>query len=163
MQGKHVTPYMHCMVYHIPRMLRLYGNIKQFSGQGESVSHIHTWSIPFLVTSCRCWEKKDDSKRHYYSSNKHDAPAEIIRSDARLEMLQQGTGGYPSCERKKRKYDKTWWGILEWWRDPEKPKGKATAHMQIEYQECNTAFLKATVFLKDTAFLKATTFQKSSL
>ncbi len=33
-QKKYVTPYMHSMVYHVPRMLRLYGNIKKFSGQG---------------------------------------------------------------------------------------------------------------------------------
>ena len=30
-----VTPYMHCMVFHVPQMLRKYGNIKQFSGQGK--------------------------------------------------------------------------------------------------------------------------------
>jgi len=32
-------------------------------------------------------KNNDDSKRHYFSSNHHEAPAEIIRSDARLEML----------------------------------------------------------------------------
>ena len=62
------------------------------------------YCILFFVAGVE--KNNDDSKRHYYSSNKHDAPAEIIRSDARLEMLRQGTGGYPSCERKKRKYDK---------------------------------------------------------
>ena len=34
-QRKHVTPYMHIMVYHVPKMLRVFGNIKQFSGQGK--------------------------------------------------------------------------------------------------------------------------------
>ena len=33
-QKKRVTPYMHLMVYHIPVMIKEYGNIKQFSGQG---------------------------------------------------------------------------------------------------------------------------------
>ena len=34
-QRKHVTPYMHIMVFHVPKMLRHFGNIKQFSGQGK--------------------------------------------------------------------------------------------------------------------------------
>ena len=34
-QRKHVTPYMHIMVFHVPKMLRVFGNIKQFSGQGK--------------------------------------------------------------------------------------------------------------------------------
>jgi len=51
-------------------------------------------------------KNNDDSKRHYFSSNHHEAPAEIIRSDARLEMLVSGTDGHPSCERRKRPYTK---------------------------------------------------------
>ena len=33
--SKHVTPYMHIMVFHVPMMLRVFGNIKHFSGQGK--------------------------------------------------------------------------------------------------------------------------------
>ena len=33
-QRKNVTPYMHIMVFHVTKMLRHFGNIKQFSGQG---------------------------------------------------------------------------------------------------------------------------------
>ena len=51
-------------------------------------------------------KNNDDSKRHYFSSNKHDAAGEIIRCEARLEMLQNGIRGFPSCERKKRPYEK---------------------------------------------------------
>ena len=29
-----VTPYMHCMVYHVPAMLKKFGSLRQFSGQG---------------------------------------------------------------------------------------------------------------------------------
>ena len=39
-------------------------------------------------------------------SNKHDAAGEILRCEARLEMLRSGTRGFPSCERKKRPYQK---------------------------------------------------------
>ena len=51
-------------------------------------------------------KNNDDSKRHYFSSNKHDAAGEIICCEARLEMLQNGIRGFPSCERKKRPYEK---------------------------------------------------------
>ena len=34
-QPKHVTPYMHIMIYHVPKMLRVFSNIKQFSGKGK--------------------------------------------------------------------------------------------------------------------------------
>lgn len=51
-------------------------------------------------------KNNDDSKRHYFSSNKHDAPGEIIRSEARQEALRQGVWNHPTCVRQKRSYDK---------------------------------------------------------
>ena len=51
-------------------------------------------------------EKNDTSKRNYFSSDKHDAPGEIIRSDYRLNELQWGVWGQPSCVREKRPYCK---------------------------------------------------------
>ena len=46
-----------------------------------------------LMYICMCTpgvEKNNDtSKRNYFSSNKHDAPGEIIRSDYRLNELQR--------------------------------------------------------------------------
>ncbi|KAL5517740.1 hypothetical protein EMCRGX_G003349 [Ephydatia muelleri] len=32
-EKSHVTPYMHCMVYHVPECIRRYGNLRKFSGQ----------------------------------------------------------------------------------------------------------------------------------
>ena len=32
-----VTPYMHIMVYHVPDLIRTYGNIKQYSCQGNDI------------------------------------------------------------------------------------------------------------------------------
>ena len=46
-------------------------------------------------------KNNDNSKRHYFSSNKHDAAGEIIQCEATLEMLQNGIRGFPSCERKR--------------------------------------------------------------
>ena len=62
--------------------------------------------------------EKNGSKRHYFSSNKHDAASEIIHCEARLEMLCNGTKGFPSCERQKhpyQKHDSEYWngGIQE--------------------------------------------------
>ena len=51
-------------------------------------------------------KNNDTSKRNYFSSNRHDASAEIIRSDYRLEVLKRGAFGHPSCEREKRPYTK---------------------------------------------------------
>ena len=50
--------------------------------------------------------EKNDSKRHYSSSSKHDAPGEIIRSEYRQETLQRGAWGHPTCVRQKRSYTK---------------------------------------------------------
>ena len=33
-QKRHVTPYMHAVVYHVPSMIRQHGNLLMFSGQG---------------------------------------------------------------------------------------------------------------------------------
>ena len=51
-------------------------------------------------------KNNDDLKQHYFSSNKHNAAGEIIRCEARLETLQNGIRGFPSCERKKRPYER---------------------------------------------------------
>ena len=40
-QRKNVTPYMHCLVYHVPQQIRTHGNIIKFSGQGSVMTHIH--------------------------------------------------------------------------------------------------------------------------
>lgn len=36
-----VTPYMHAMVYHVPRFMKIHHGIKQFSGQGKNL-HINS-------------------------------------------------------------------------------------------------------------------------
>ena len=43
---------------------------------------IYTFSILAGV------EKNDDGKWHYFSSNRHDAAAEIVRADERLEIIR---------------------------------------------------------------------------
>ena len=45
-------------------------------------------------------KNNDDGKRHYFSSNRHDAAAEIVRADERLEILRT------DWQREKRPYRK---------------------------------------------------------
>ena len=90
-QRKHVTPYMHIMVFDVPATS---------SSFLDRVSK-HLISIFALFLRQMVWRRTEqyyDSKQHYFSSNKHNAAGEIILCEARLEMLQNGIRGFPSCE-----------------------------------------------------------------
>lgn len=39
-QKERVTPYMHIMAYHVPRLMMLHKGIKKFSGQGTYVNYL---------------------------------------------------------------------------------------------------------------------------
>jgi hypothetical protein len=80
-QKKYVTPYIHCMVYHVPQQLRQHGNLLQFSGQGVE-------------------KNNDHAKHNFYSSNRHDPCGEVLRTEKCLEQLES------SCRRQKRPYRK---------------------------------------------------------
>ncbi|KAL5471209.1 hypothetical protein EMCRGX_G029300 [Ephydatia muelleri] len=84
-QKKYVTPYTHAMVYHVPNIIRQYGNLKQFSCQGVE-------------------KHNDDAKRNYFSSNRWDAPADIM-TEYRLEVLQE----YSREKRAYTKRDSAYW------------------------------------------------------
>ena len=79
----HVTPYVHCLMYHVPYMVAMFGNIRQFSGHGV--------------------EKLNDVARqvHHRRSNKHKATQDVLLATGRLEELTR-------CgrERQKRPYSK---------------------------------------------------------
>ena len=85
-QRKHVTPYMHCLVYHVPDTIRKYGNLKQFSGQGMSTLTILCISRNLHLCYTIGVEKNNDvAKRNYFSSNLHDPAGEILKAEGRLE------------------------------------------------------------------------------
>lgn len=68
------------MAYHIQDQIYRYSGIKKFSGQGV--------------------EKNNDlARKHYLSSNHHDAPKEVIHTEARIEQLS-------GSKREKRSYQK---------------------------------------------------------
>ena len=46
---KNITPYMHIMVYHVPDMIRHYGNIKKFSGQGKNTMNHVSQTLVSLI------------------------------------------------------------------------------------------------------------------
>ena len=51
-------------------------------------------------------KNNDDSKRNYFSSNRRDATAEILKTEARLETLAGGADTLPKCRSEKRPYHK---------------------------------------------------------
>ncbi|XP_065920007.1 uncharacterized protein [Dysidea avara] len=67
---QYVTPYIHILTYHVPHLIRMYGNIKQFS--------------------CQAVEKKNDICKSIYfkSSNKWDAPKDIVDHEQRVKKLK---------------------------------------------------------------------------
>ncbi|MCG7867336.1 MAG: hypothetical protein JAY74_13350 [Candidatus Thiodiazotropha taylori] len=82
-----VTPYMHCLTYHVPYFVKMYGSLFKFSGQGV--------------------EKTNDiiKQIHQAKSNKHDPTTDALLVRKRLEYGQ-------TCVREKRKYEKA---DLEYW------------------------------------------------
>jgi len=78
-----VTPYIHCLTYHVPFFVVRYGKLVKFSGQG--VEKIN-----------------DDIKRiHQSKSNKYDACLDALKIRKRIEFLHSD-----GCEREKREYVK---------------------------------------------------------
>ena len=49
-QLKNVTPYMHCLVYHVPDMMRRYGSLKKFSCQGKLFSQTPPIDVHYVYT-----------------------------------------------------------------------------------------------------------------
>ncbi|XP_071107750.1 uncharacterized protein [Haliotis cracherodii] len=78
---KNVTPYVHCMVYHVPFMLRKFGTLRKFS--------------------CQAFEKHNDvvKKIHQRKSNKWDPTVEALQICKRMEESSKS-------KRDKRQYTK---------------------------------------------------------
>ncbi|CAB3982422.1 Hypothetical predicted protein [Paramuricea clavata] len=76
-----ITPYMHIMVYHIPKFFELYKTVKVFTGQGV--------------------ERNNDVARNIvlHKSNKFDSTGDILKLESRQWELK-------NQERSKRTYEK---------------------------------------------------------
>ena len=77
-----ITPYIHAMVFHIPKFFRTHKSVKIFTGQGV--------------------EKNNDYARNIvlYKSNKWDAASDVLKVEARQWALRKS-------EREKRPYNKS--------------------------------------------------------
>ena len=76
-----VTPYIHCIPYHIPKVVNDHGSLKMFTGKGVE-------------------KNNDDAKKLYFQkSNKWDATQEVLQLEARQYALRHQ-------EREKRTYIK---------------------------------------------------------
>ncbi len=78
---QNITPYIHCLLYHVPFFVSTYGNLKQFSGQPT--------------------EKVNDSIKliHHSKTNFQDCAMDAMRVRKRIEMNVD-------CHRSKRNYQK---------------------------------------------------------
>ncbi|XP_028417002.1 uncharacterized protein LOC114541217 [Dendronephthya gigantea] len=66
-----VTPYMHSMVYHVPRFMKTHTGVKRFTGQGTE-------------------ENNDDCRRiHLRKSNKWDAAGDVLYVMKRVEAISE--------------------------------------------------------------------------
>ncbi|CAB3978408.1 Hypothetical predicted protein [Paramuricea clavata] len=82
-----ITPYMHAMVYHVPRFMQMHHGVKKFTGHG----------VEKLNDDCR--------RVHLQRSNKWDAPTDVLLVGKRVEHLS-------NCERITRPYlkrNKNYW------------------------------------------------------
>ena len=78
-----VTPYMHCIPYHIPKFVTDHGSLKMFTGQGVE-------------------KNNDDAKKLYFQkSNKWDATRDVLQLEARPRQYT-----LRGQERERRKYSK---------------------------------------------------------
>ena len=96
---------MHAKVYHVPQMIKEFGNIKQFSGQGTHTTYKGSPPYVFVINALSRGlgvEKNDDARRNYRSSNHWD---DMLTTEFRLE---QGS----KHERNHRTYNKH---KLEYW------------------------------------------------
>ncbi|XP_067672134.1 uncharacterized protein [Haliotis asinina] len=68
-----ITPYVHCMVYHVPFMIRKFGSLRSFS--------------------CQAFEKRNDviKKIHQRKSNKWDPTVEALQICKRMEESSKST------------------------------------------------------------------------
>ena len=109
---KHVTPYMHIMVFHVPDIIERNGNIKMFSGQVKSMKLTMYTCIRVLIF-LGVEKNNDEAKKHIlFSRNMHNVAGEILKADARLELLQRGISELPTCTCTKRPYTKK---NIEYW------------------------------------------------
>jgi len=102
-----ITPYIHVMVYHLPQILKTFGSVKIFTGQGRlSINNDYYMAVAnsshvFLFGFQGVEKKNDDMRKSFHQSiNRWDACKSLLLIDKRQEVLQSNT-------REKRPYNKT--------------------------------------------------------
>ena len=114
--------------------------------------HIHVHIVMYILIMYTGVEKNnDDSKCHYFSSNKHDSPGEIIRSECQQEALRQSVRDHPTCARRMRSYYK---------RDDVKDYWKGS-HEMFRRKRCNFTTLTSQALLAIFDILPSTSFFQS--
>lgn len=95
-----ITPYLHILMYHVPKLLKFENSLKSFTGQGV--------------------EKNNDIVRAIYhnKSNRHDACKEAIQALKRIDHLQE----YERDPREYKKQNNNYWNVEIYEQRRKKPR-----------------------------------------
>ena len=117
-----ITPYMHCLLYHVPEFVGKYGGIRNFTGQGV--------------------EKMNDEIKqiHQKRSNKIDQTVDELRTRKRMEFLID-----ERCERMKNDYVKR--DDVYWNNSIKEKHSLKRRRIDFEITEANTKYEKETATL----------------
>ena len=132
-----VTPYMHAMVYHVPRFMVIHQGIKKFTGQGMystlNVKLIYSQlitDIQLVAVLVGVEKLNDDCRRiHLNRSNKWDAPKDVLLVGKRVERLSK-------CDRERRIYQKQ---NSNYWENGIKESRAKRHRISAEVIETNTS------------------------
>ena len=89
-------------MFNVPDMIERHGNIKMFSGQGKSNDADHVYMRQSFDFFLGVEKNNDEAKKQIFSSNMHEVAGEILKADARLELMQRGKSELPTCTCTKR-------------------------------------------------------------
>lgn len=125
---------MHAAAYHIPNMVTIHGNLRQFSGQGKLLEFLGKKNIATKVLKTRkscfykfyfqVWKKNNDDARRIlqWKTNHTDDPADILQAEHRICSLKHR-------ERQHRNFKKK---TVEYWEDTIKSYWKTRKHLSYD-------------------------------
>ena len=72
-----ITPYIHCLVYHIPEMIRRYGNLRKFSCQGAHTCRVQGHTHTIIHCSFHRW--LHFTKKIWHPICVFSSPVQVLR------------------------------------------------------------------------------------
>ena len=89
-QKKYVAPYMHAMVYHVPNIITQIRKLKfETIFMSRLIMHCPSFLIVIYALQVLRYTTLMKKIKNYFSSNRWDAPADIMMTEYRREVLQE--------------------------------------------------------------------------